>query len=80
MRARIIVRPKSGVLDPQGKAIVHSLAELGFAGIRDIRVGKCFEIELEAAGKDEARKVLDEISKKLLANTVIEDFEVERVE
>ncbi len=79
MKARITVRPKQGVLDPQGKAIVHSLAQLGYDSVRDIRVGRSFDVEVEAKGPDEARKTLDEISRKLLANTVIEDFEIEEI-
>jgi phosphoribosylformylglycinamidine synthase len=79
MKARITVRPRQGVLDPQGKAIVHSLAQLGWSQIRDIRVGKSFEVELDAASPEEARKILDEISRKLLANLVIEDFAVEEI-
>ena len=47
MKARIVVRPRPGVLDPQGKAIVHSLAELGYDGVRDVRVGKVFEVEVD---------------------------------
>lgn len=77
MKARITVRPKQGVLDPQGKAIVHSLGQLGYAGVREIRVGKSFDVELDASSPEEARRILDEISRKLLANTVIEDFVVE---
>ena len=79
MKARITVRPKKGVLDPQGKAIVHSLAQLGYSGVRDIRVGKSFDVEIDAAGPEDARRALDEISRKLLANTVIEDFEIEDI-
>ena len=76
MKAHVIVRPKNGVLDPQGKAIVHALHELGYTGVKDVRQGKSFEIEIDAAGAEDARKALEELSKRLLANTVIEDYEV----
>lgn len=77
MKARIIVRPRQGVLDPQGKAIVHSLGELGYENIKDVRAGKCFDVEIEAKDDAHGREVLDEISRKLLANLVIEDYDVE---
>lgn len=79
MKARITVRPKEGVLDPQGKAIVHSLSQLGYAGVRDVRVGRSFDVEIDVADPAEGRRLLDEMSRRLLANTVIEDFVVEEV-
>jgi len=77
--ARITVTLKDGVLDPQGKAIEGSLATLGFAGVGSVRQGKTFEIELEAASKEDAATSLEAMCNKLLANTVIEDFSVEIV-
>ena len=74
MKLRIIVTLKNGVLDPQGKAIQHALAGLGFGGVDDVRAGKIFEIEL-ADGTSDA--VVDEMCRKLLANTVIENYRVE---
>ena len=75
MKARIFVTLKSGVLDPQGQAIQGALAALGFGGVTSVRQGKVFDIEL-ADGRDaEAR--LTEMCRRLLANTVIEDFRVE---
>ena len=75
MKARISVTLKPGVLDPQGQAIQNALAALGFDGVRSVRQGKVFDIELESGDGAEAR--LDEMCRKLLANMVIEDFRVE---
>ena len=76
MKARIVVTLKDGVLDPQGQAIEGALAALGFSGLASVRQGKVFDIELSDASDAEAR--LAEMCRKLLANTVIEDFRVER--
>lgn len=77
MKARITVTLKNGVLDPQGKAIQGALASLGFDGVEDVRQGKLIEIELAAADPDEARRTLDAMCQKLLANTVIENYRIE---
>jgi phosphoribosylformylglycinamidine synthase subunit PurS len=71
--------PKEGVLDPQGKAIAHALGTLGFAGVGEVRQGKVIELELRAASETEARAELEQMCKKLLANTVIESYRVEIV-
>ncbi len=78
MRYRVFVTLKSGVLDPQGKAIHHALEGLGFGGVKDVRAGKLIELELEDGAADEA--AVGEMCRKLLANTVIENYRVERVE
>jgi phosphoribosylformylglycinamidine synthase PurS subunit len=75
MKARIFVTLKPGVLDPQGLAIQGALAGLGFDGIASIRQGKVFDIELSDSRDAKAR--LDSMCRKLLANTVIEDFQIE---
>lgn len=75
MKLRIIVTLKNGVLDPQGKAIQNALAGLGFDGIGDVRAGKIFELDVADDTSDEA---VDEMCRKLLANTVIENYRVER--
>jgi phosphoribosylformylglycinamidine synthase len=75
MKVRVIVTLKPGVLDPQGKAIHKALGGLGFSGIEDVRTGKL--IELEVAG-DTSDAAIDEMCRKLLANTVIENYRVER--
>ncbi len=76
MKATVTVMLKSGVLDPQGKAIAHALATLGFTGIGDVRAGKVIELELAETDPQKARAVADEMARKLLANTVIESFNV----
>jgi phosphoribosylformylglycinamidine synthase subunit PurS len=76
MKAVVTVMLKSGVLDPQGKAIGHALANLGFAGVGEVRAGKVIEIELAESDPDRARAEAEEMARKLLANTVIESFRV----
>lgn len=76
MKARVFVTLKSGVLDPQGKAIQHALEGLGFGGVNDVRAGKLIELEL-ADGTSEAD--IDGMCRKLLANTVIENYKIETV-
>jgi phosphoribosylformylglycinamidine synthase subunit PurS len=78
MKYRVHVTLKSGVLDPQGKAIHHALEGLGFDGVRDVRAGKLIELELEDGAADEAE--IDQMCRKLLANTVIENYRIEKVE
>jgi len=75
MNTRVIVTLKSGVLDPQGKAVHHALDGLGFAGVNDVRVGKIIELDL-AEGTSDAD--IDAMCRKLLANTVIENYRIER--
>lgn len=76
MRARVHVRRKPAVLDPQGKAIRRACESLGFAAVRDVRQDKLFEIDLDAADEATARRLVAEICEKLLANPVIEDWEI----
>ena len=75
MKARVFVTLKNGVLDPQGKAIHHALEGLGFSGINDVRAGKMIELDLAESTSDAS---IEEMCRKLLANTVIENFRVER--
>ena len=75
MKARVFVTLKPGVLDPQGRAIHHALEGLGFDGIRDVRAGKLIELELADATSDGD---IEAMCRKLLANTVIENFTIER--
>jgi phosphoribosylformylglycinamidine synthase len=79
MKARVFVMPKEGVLDPQGKAIGHALGTLGFKGVGEVRQGKVIELEFAESDQAKARAQLDEMCKKLLANTVIESYRVEIV-
>lgn len=76
IKARVTVTLKTGVLDPQGKAIEHALGSLGFDGIGQVRQGKVFDVELEGSDRAEAQSQLDAMCEKLLANTVIEDYTV----
>ncbi len=77
MHARVYITFKDGVLDPQGKAIHHALTTLGFSGINDIRQGKLIELDLAEADADKARQAVDAMCSKLLANTVIETYQIE---
>lgn len=76
-RLEIRVTPRPGILDPQGKAIEHALQVLGWPTIEGARVGKLIELEVDAAGPDEARAEADAMCRKLLANPVVEDYAIE---
>jgi phosphoribosylformylglycinamidine synthase len=77
MKARVTVTLKTGILDPQGKAIEGALRSLGVTGVASVRQGKIFDIELEAGDRAQAQAALKEAADKLLANTVIENYRVE---
>jgi len=78
MKAKVYVSLKSGVLDPQGKAIQHSVELLGYSGIADVRQGKYFEIALDGSVDDsQARDSVDKIAREVLSNPIIEDYRVE---
>jgi phosphoribosylformylglycinamidine synthase PurS subunit len=77
MKAVVTVMLKSGVLDPQGKAIGQALAGLGFSGVGEVRAGKVIELELAETDPEAARAAAEDMARKLLANTVIESFKVE---
>jgi phosphoribosylformylglycinamidine synthase PurS subunit len=77
MKARVTVTLKTGILDPQGKAIEGALRSLGVTGLASVRQGKIFDIELEAGDRAQAEAALKEAADKLLANTVIENYRVE---
>ena len=70
MRARVLIRPKEGILDPQGQAVERALPALGFDGVKNVRVGRLVELEVEDASR------VPEMCERLLANPLIEDFEV----
>jgi phosphoribosylformylglycinamidine synthase len=80
VKAKVHITLKSGVLDPQGKAIQHALAALGFAGVNDVRQGKYIEIDLAESDKAKAKAALEDMCAKLLANTVIENYVIELAE
>jgi phosphoribosylformylglycinamidine synthase subunit PurS len=77
MKARVFITLKPGVLDPQGKAIRHALEGLGFSGVKDVRAGKLIELELADGTSDSE---IEDMCRKLLANIVIENFRIERLE
>ena len=77
MKAKIIVMPKKTVLDPQGKTVKHALESIHFKGIKDVRIGKFMEIELEGGDKVALKKQIDEACHKLLSNPVIEDYQLQ---
>jgi phosphoribosylformylglycinamidine synthase subunit PurS len=77
MRARVHIMPKAGVLDPQGKAIAHALASLGFAGIAEVRQGKVIDLDLAETDEAAARAEVDAMCRRLLANTVVESYRIE---
>ncbi len=70
MRARVLVRPKAGILDPQGQAVERALPALGFAGVANVHIGRLIELDVEDASE------LPAICEKLLANPLIEDYEI----
>jgi phosphoribosylformylglycinamidine synthase subunit PurS len=71
MRARVLIRPKEGILDPQGQAVERALPALGFEGVQNVHVGRLIELDVEDAGR------LPEMCERLLANPLIEDYEIE---
>jgi phosphoribosylformylglycinamidine synthase PurS subunit len=77
MKAKIKVTLKNGVLDPQGKAIEGALGSLGFGGVNSVRQGKFFEVELAETDKAKAQAQLKQMCEKLIANTVIENYDIE---
>lgn len=80
MKAKIHVTLKNGVLDPQGKAVQHALVSLGFDGVNEVRQGKFIEIDLDDQEPEKARDNVEAMCKKLLANTVIENYDIEIIE
>ncbi len=75
--AEIKIMPLKELLDPQGKAVLGGLANLGIKSINDVRIGKNIQLKLEAASADEAKSIAEEAARKLLANQVMEEFSVE---
>lgn len=77
MKIRVLVNLKPGVLDPQGRAVHHSLEGLGFEGVKDVRIGRMIELDVADGTSDAA---IDDMCQKLLANMVIEDYSIEKME
>ncbi len=77
MKARVHVMLREGVLDPQGKAIAHALGSLGFTGVSEVRQGKVIDLEIAESDPARARQTVEEMCRQLLANTVIESYQIE---
>ena len=77
MKAKIHITLKSGILDPQGKAIEHALGTLGFKNVRDVRMGKYLEVDLQETTQDKAEAEVKSMCEKLLANTIVEEYRFE---
>ena len=77
MKVRVHITLKNGVLDPQGKAISNALGSLGFDGVQDVRQGKFIELDIAETDEARARNTVDAMCRKLLANTVIEDYRID---
>jgi phosphoribosylformylglycinamidine synthase PurS subunit len=75
VKATVFVRPKEGILDPQGEAVEGSLRKLGFA-VTQVRVGRLIDLQVESASAEEARRQVEQMSAELLANPLIESFEI----
>jgi phosphoribosylformylglycinamidine synthase len=79
MRATVLVRPKAGILDPQGEAVESSLRQLGFP-VGEARIGRVIDLDVDAATADEARNEIERMCERLLANPLIESYEIEVAE
>jgi len=77
MKAKVYVTLKKGVLDPQGRAVMGALKSMDFGEVKDVRIGKFMELEIDAASKDAETARIKEMCEKLLANTVIENYRIE---
>jgi phosphoribosylformylglycinamidine synthase subunit PurS len=77
VKARVVVTLKSGVLDPQGKAIEGALRSLSIEGVAAVRQGKVFDVEIDGEDRDRVRKTLSEACERLLANTIVENYAIE---
>jgi len=76
MKVKVIVTPKNGVLDPQGKAIQQTLNGMGFTSVNEVRQGKYFDIEINEKDEAKAKARVEDMCKKLLANLIIEDYQI----
>jgi len=80
MKAKVFVTLKHGILDPQGQAVLHALSSLGYAGVKDVRVGKLIELELATNDRGGAEAEVKARCERLLANTIIEEYRIELME
>lgn len=79
-RGRVRVMPREGLLDPQGGAVEHALGALGFSGVKEVRVGRTFELVVEGESEEQVRQRLREMCDRLIANPVTEDYVIDAVE
>lgn len=79
MKVRVVVSLKRSVLDPQGQAVTRALGSLGFSEVKDVRLGKIIELDVDTKDEGEAKKRVEQMCEKLLANTVIEEYRVEEI-
>ena len=79
MKARVVVTLKKSVLDPQGQAVSRALGSLGFTEVKDVRLGKIIELDIDAKDAAQAKERVQQMCEKLLANTVIEEYRVEDI-
>ncbi len=79
MKARVVVTLKKSVLDPQGQAVSRALGSLGFNEVKDVRLGKIIELDIDGSSAEDARKRVEQMCEKLRANTVIEEYRVEEI-
>lgn len=79
-RVSVEIKPREGILDPQGKAVADALRTLGFADVKDVHVGRYVVVDADASNETRAREAVTAMCKKLLANPVVEDFAITRVE
>ncbi len=77
---RILITLKPSILDPKGKAALGALQNLGYSSVKNVRIGKLAELEIDAPNEEAAREAAHEAAKKLLANEVMEDYEIEQIE
>jgi phosphoribosylformylglycinamidine synthase len=77
MKAKVTITPRRGVLDPQGRAVLGSLHSLGYPEVGDVRIGRFVQLEVDGSDREEAARRLDEMCRRLLANTLIEDYHFE---
>ncbi|HYA35716.1 MAG TPA: phosphoribosylformylglycinamidine synthase subunit PurS [Candidatus Binataceae bacterium] len=77
MQVKVFVTPRKGILDPQGRAVEHALASLGFTGVGNVRIGRYITLDVEARSADEARAAASKMCEQLLANPLIEDYRFE---
>ena len=80
MKARVYVTLKSGILDPQGQAVLHALGALGYSGVRDVRIGKLIELDLDINESSQAEADLRTMGDRLLANPITEDYRFEIIQ